>query len=414
MAAVLPFRALRPPPRFAAQVASVPYDVVDRDEAAALAAGNPLSFLHVVRPEIDLPAEADPKSDEAYAGAAAALARLVAAGALADDDGEALYLYRLTRGAHAQVGVVGCCPVADYDGDRIKKHERTRPDKEDDRVRLALATGAHTGPVFLTYRGSSEIDRLVSEATSASGPLYDFTAPDGVGHQVWRVAGGGELAAAFAAVDALYVADGHHRAAAASRVRAAVGDGGGDAPCAGTAGVFLAVLFPAEQVLILPYNRLVHDLAGLTPEAFLARLGEVVAIGEGNSPEPAARGRVSMYLAGRWHDLAVPPAALAGDDPVATIDAAILQDLVLGPILGIADPRTSERIDFIGGGRGTAELARRVDARPGSVAFSLHPIGVEQLLAVADAGRVLPPKSTWFEPKLRSGLLVHRFGPRLP
>lgn len=405
MAVVRPFRALRPRREHAAEVASVPYDVVDRAEAAALAAGRPLSFLHVVRPDIDLPATADPNGEEVYAAGAAALARLVADEVMEEDAGDALYLYRLTFGQRSQVGVVGCCAVDDYDADRIKKHERTRPDKEDDRTRHALALGAHAGPVFLTYRGRPEIDRLVASAMAAE-PIYDFVAADGVAHTVWRVAEAEPLVSAFAAVPALYVADGHHRAAAASRARAARREAGADG---GEADYFLAALFPAAQLRILPYNRVVVGLNGLTPEAFLDRLGERLAVDDGGSPAPPAPGRFSMYLGGRWYDLTAPPDLVAQDDPVASLDAALLQELVLGPILGIEDPRTSERIEFVGGGRGTGELIRRVDARPGSVAFSLHPVGVEQLMAVADAGRFLPPKSTWFEPKLRSGLLVHRF-----
>jgi uncharacterized protein (DUF1015 family) len=414
MAVLRPFRALRPRPEHAARVASVPYDVVDREAAAALAAGNPLSFLRVVRPEIDLPPATDPYADEVYAAGAAALARLVDDGVMTEEAGEALYLYRLTLGRRSQVGVVGCCAVDDYDAGRIKKHERTRPDKEEDRTRLALALGAHSGPVFLAYRGRAEIDRRVAAAMSAAAPMYDFVAADGVGHQVWRVADAAGLAAAFAAVPALYVADGHHRAAAASRARAArragrAGGGTSGAEAGDEADFFLAALFPADQLRILPYNRLVTDLNGLTPERFLARLGEALAVTNGARPAPPSPGRFSMYLAGRWYDLTAPPALIDRADPAAALDAAILQERVLGPLLAVDDPRTSDRIEFVGGGRGAGELVRRVDARPGSVAFSLHPVGIGQLMAVADAGRVLPPKSTWFEPKLRSGLLVHRF-----
>jgi uncharacterized protein (DUF1015 family) len=309
--------------------------------------------------------------------------------------------------------VVGCCAVDEYDAGAIRRHEHTRPDKERDRARHALALSAHAGPVFIAYRGRAEIDRLVA-AAAGEAPLYDFAAPDGVRHTVWRVAGAAaaELTAAFAAVPALYIADGHHRAAAYSAARAewpAAEEG--SPPGEREVDRFLAAVFPADQLTILPYNRVVRDLGRLTPGEFLARLGEVMAVAPGAPAEPPGRGRFGLYLAGRWHTLAAPPARLADPDPVASLDAAILQDLVLGPILGIDDPRTSERIEFVGGARGTAELARRVDARGGGAAFALHPVTVEQLMAVADAGRVLPPKSTWFEPKLRSGLLVHEFEP---
>ena len=418
MALVRPFRALRPRPELASQVASVPYDVVDRAEATALAAGNPYSFLHVVRPEIDLPAATDPADPAVYAGAAAALERLVASGVLADDDGEALYVYRLTWEGRSQVGVVGCCAVDEYDAGRIRRHEKTRGDKVEDRTRLALAVRAHTGPVFLAYRGREEIDRQVAAAMASAPPLYDFVAADGVAHAVWRAAGGGELASAFGAVANLYVADGHHRAAAASRVRAAVRAEGRPGGGAGEADFFLAVLFPGDQLRILPYNRIVLDLDGLSARAFLARLGEAFAISEGPPPAaPSAGGTaaatsaagLAMYLAGHWYELTASPEPVRRDDPAAALDAAVVQERVLGPILGIDDPRTSDRIEFVGGVRGAAELVRRVDARPGAVAFALRPVTLDQLMAVADAGRELPPKSTWFEPKLRSGLLVHRF-----
>ena len=417
MAVVRPFRALRPRPDLASQVASVPYDVVDRAEASALAAGNPISFLHVVRPEIDLPAATDPAAPAVYAGAAAALERLVAGGAMAEDDGEALYVYRLTWNGRSQVGVVGCCAVDEYDAGLIRRHEKTRGDKEEDRTRLALAARAHTGPVFLAYRGREEIDRRVAAAMASVPPLYDFVAPDRVAHAVWRVEGGGELAAAFGAVPNLYVADGHHRAAAASRARAAVRAEGGAGAAVSEADFFLAALFPGDQLRILPYNRIVLDLNGLTVGAFLARLGEAFTIAAPGPPDlvsssgmaAAGGAQLTMYLAGRWYELTASPERVRQDNPVTALDAAVVQELVLGPILGIDDPRTSDRVEFVGGIRGASELVRRVDARPGAVAFALRPVTLDQLMAVADAGRELPPKSTWFEPKLRSGLLVHRF-----
>jgi len=408
MATVHPLPALRPRPEHAARVAAVPYDVVDTAEARALAAGEPRSFLHVTRPEIDLPEGTDPHAPEVYRQGAAALAARIDDGTLVRDPDPALYVYRLTAGDHVQTGVMGRCAVDEYDADRIKKHEKTRPDKEDDRTRHLLALGCHPEPVFLTYRPEEEIDRRVAEATETEDPLYDFVAADGVGHTVWRVPYGGGIDEAFAEVGALYVADGHHRSASASRARAArVQDDPSDD---GTAAYnfFLAVVFPADQVRILPYNRVVRDLGERSAEELLARLREDWEVTEGAAPEPAARGTFSMYLDGRWYGLAAPRRWVEADDSVESLDAAILQARVLEPLLGIGDPRTSERIDFVGGIRGTGELVRRVDVG-GGVAFSLHPVSVEELMAVADAGRVLPPKSTWFEPKLRSGLVVHEF-----
>jgi len=403
------FRALRPRPDLASKVASVPYDVVDTAEARALAAGNPYSFLHVVRPEIDLPPETDVHDDEVYAQAPRALARLLAEGSLVRDDARALYLYRQIMGDHAQIGVVGCASVDEYDRDLIKKHEKTRPDKEDDRTRHALTLSAHAGPVFLTYRGTPRIDAAVAAVTSTTAPLYDFVADDGVAHAVWKVPDSAELEEAFREVPALYVADGHHRAASASRARAARRERAGGSSGEDEANFFLAALFPGEQLEILPYNRVVHDLGGATREEFLERLGKVMKVTSGGAPSPDRKGAFSLFLGGEWYGLEAPREALAADHPVDSLDAAILQELVLGPLLGIDDPRTSTRVDFVGGIRGTGELERRVRERGDGLAFSLFPVSVDELLAVADAGLVLPPKSTWFEPKLRSGLLVHEF-----
>ena len=405
MATLRPFRAVRPRPELAAEVASVPYDVVDTAEARALAAGNPLSFLHVIRPEIDLPEATDPHADEVYAQGAAAYRRLLDDGVLARDERPSLFVYRQVMGDHAQLGVMGCCAVDEYDDDRIKKHEKTRPDKEDDRVRHLLAQRAHAEPVFLAHHDDDAIDTAVAGVV-AGEPLYDFTAADGVRHTVWRAdeAATSALERACAAVPALYVADGHHRCAAASRARAAARSEGN----VGDADAFLAVVFPAGQLQILPYHRVVHDLNGMTADELLARLRGVMTVGPGG-PVPSGRGRFSLYLADVWHELAAPDAALADPDPVASLDAAILQSLVLGPLLGIDDPRTSERIEFVGGIRGPEELVRRVERRGGGVAFALHPTSMDELMAVADASRMMPPKSTWFEPKLRSGLAVHEF-----
>jgi uncharacterized protein (DUF1015 family) len=403
MAVLAPFRALHAAPALAARVASVPYDVVDTAEARALADGNPLSFLHVIRPEIDLPPDADPHGDDVYARGHAAFRRFVDEGMLVATDRPVLYLYRQIMDGRPQVGVMGLCSVDEYDADLIKKHEKTRPDKEDDRTRHILEMGAHAEPVFLAYRDDPAIDALV-EAWQKEEPLHDFTAADGIRHTVWLVREPAALSAAFGAVPELYVADGHHRCAAASRARAARRAAG--APPGDPSDHFLAVCFPAGQLRILPYNRVVHDLQGETPRSFLDQLGKVAEVREGG-PVPAGRGHFAMYLAGTWYDVVAPAAMVADPDPVASLDAAILQSLVLGPLLGIDDPRTSTRIDFVGGIRGTDELVRRVEARGHGVAFAVYPVSLDQLMAVADAGLVLPPKSTWFEPKLRSGLVVH-------
>jgi uncharacterized protein (DUF1015 family) len=401
-----PFRALRPRPEVADQVAAVPYDVVNRAEAAELARGNPRSFLHVGRSDIDLPEDVDPYDPRIYLRAREALDQFVLEGTLLRDEEPALYLYRQTMDGREQVGVVGCVHVDDYERDLIRKHEKTRPDKEDDRTRHVLALNANAEPVFLTYRQRSEIDALVAR-TLQTAPIYDFTAPDGVRHTVWRVADASALARAFEPVPHAYVADGHHRSASAWRAGKELG-----AKNTGHRGDeeynwFLAVLFPSEQLRILPYNRVVRDLNGLSPETVLKRLRGIGRVTETAEPEPDRAGVFGVYLAGRWYRLELDPGGIDRSDPIASLDVALLQDRVLGPIFGIGDSRTDKRIDFVGGIRGPAELARRVDSGEMAIAFALHPTSLEQLMAVADAGQVMPPKSTWFEPKLRSGLFVH-------
>ena len=401
MADVQPFRALRPTPDSAARVASVPYDVVNTAEARELAAGNADSFLHVTRPDIDLPDGTDAHGDAAYAQAQAGLADLRERGVLVQEERPCFYLYRQVWGDHTQTGLVGAFSVEEYDTDKILKHEFTRPDKEADRTRHINELGAQAGPVFLTYRPAPAVDALVAQVTQGA-PFFDFTAPDGIQHTVWRVDEPAELVAALGAVDPLYVADGHHRSAAASNVRAQrreAGTLGADDPSQR----FLAVAFPADQVKILAYNRLVHDLGDRSPEQFLAAVGEALPVGDADSAEPAA-GEARMYLGGRWHRLTLEPQA---DDPVSRLEVQVLQDRVLAPLLGIEDPRRDERISFVGGIRGTQALAYAVDQGRAQVAFSLPPVTPEQLLAVADAKKTMPPKSTWFEPKLRSGLFTY-------
>jgi uncharacterized protein (DUF1015 family) len=401
---IKPFAALRPVPSRAAAVASVPYDVVDTSEARALAAGNPDSFLHVSRPEIDLPDSTDIHADAVYAQGARAFRDFQQRGVLIREPSEHLYLYRQVMGAHSQIGLVTCCHIDDYARDIIRKHEKTRKDKEDDRTRHCLELNANSGPVFLTYRGVAAIDRLVA-GVAAAPPIYDFTAADGIRHTVWRVEGNAApWVEAFANVPLCYVADGHHRAAAAARAGRTRREANPQHTGREEYNWFLAVLFPAAQLRILPYNRCVKDLNGLAPEAFLKRVGEALACAPASGPEPAGPRQVHMYLGKRWYCLSWKDEP---NDPVGRLDVSVLQNRLLAPLLGIDDPRTSERISFVGGIRGTGELVKRVDAGRDAVAFSMFPVSVEQMMDIADAGQIMPPKSTWFEPKLRSGLLVH-------
>jgi uncharacterized protein (DUF1015 family) len=404
---VNPFRAVRPRPDLAAQVAAVPYDVVNRAEAAELARGNPHSFLHVGRSDIDLPEDVDPYDPRIYQRAREALDLLLATGTLLRDSKPGLFLYRQIMDGRPQVGLVGCVHVDDYERDLIRKHEKTRPDKEDDRTRHVLTLGANAEPVFLTYRGRAEIDGLVSRIIAGSTPLYDFTAADGVRHTVWTVPEPAALARAFGAVPHAYVADGHHRSASAWRagkdLRAGNPAHRGDEEY----NWFLAVLFPSDQLRILPYNRVVRDLHGLAPAEVLQRLGDLGKLTPTTEATPDRSGVFCVYLEGAWRRLELDPAGIDRSDPIASLDVSLLQERLLTPMLGIGDPRTDKRIDFVGGIRGTAELERRVQSGEMAIAFSLYPTTVEQLMAVSDAGQVMPPKSTWFEPKLRSGLFVH-------
>ena len=406
MAVIRPFRALRPPAERAQAVASVPYDVVNTDEARALADGNALSFLHVSRPEIDLPAGTDIHSDAVYRKAVENFEKLIAECPLEQEAEPSLYLYRLIMGDHEQVGIVACCSIDEYDNDTIRKHERTRRDKEDDRTRHMLMLRAQTGPVFLTYRRRNEIDEQVSAALSAS-PLYDITAEDGIRHTIWRLAETDALVNAFASVPLLYIADGHHRAASASRARAELRDQSFAHTGNEDYNYFLTVIFPDSQLQILAYNRIVRDLNGLSKEDFLESIRRQFTIRENADAAPKQRGQWSMYLDGTWYGLELSPETTLPDGVVQSLDVSVLQDRLLDPVLGIKDIRTDKRIDFIGGLRGTRELQYLVDEGKAAVAFSLYPTTVEELLMVSDANQIMPPKSTWFEPKLRDGLLIH-------
>lgn len=381
----------------AASVASVPYDVVDTREAKALAMGNPKSFLHVSRPEIDLPEGTDCSSDEAYEQARKALDALIADGTLVNDGEKRYYAYRQVMGDHSQTGIVALFDTKDYLSGVLKQHERTRRDKEDDRTRHIQKLSAQTGPVFLTYRDDKAIDELVAAACRAA-PIYDFVAPDSIRHTVWEIASGtscmaDELEELFRRISAAYIADGHHRSAAAARYAAENG-------FEGESRWFMAVAFPASQLKILPYNRLVADLNGLSDQEFLSRVSGSFSIsGKGSR-------NCRMYFRGKWHNLSwdIPE----GTDVVSALDVSYLQDNLLAPVLGIKDPRTDSRISFVGGIKGEEALMAKVDSGEAAVAFSMEGVTVEEMMAIADNGAIMPPKSTWFEPKLRSGLFVHQ------
>ncbi|MGE3841934.1 MAG: DUF1015 domain-containing protein [Vicinamibacterales bacterium] len=405
MITVQPFPALRPRPETAAAVAAVPYDVVNAAEAAVLADGNANSFLHVSRAEIDLPAGTNPYAETVYERAADNFQRLQSV--MVQDAEPALYFYRLRMGGHEQTGLAGCFSVDEYNRGDVKKHETTRKDKEDDRTRHIVRLRAQTGPVFLTYRALPAMDAAATRACSRP-PLYDFIAPDGVGHTIWKVDAGlcDDIVRAFATLPAIYIADGHHRAASAARAHARFADEN-KANMNAAHAQFLAVAFPDSQTQILPYNRLVKDLAGLSPTRFLADVQTRFAVAPGPA-SPRRKGECGMFLAGRWYTLTLRP---AGDptppDPIESLDVSLLQNGLLEPILKVVDPRTDKRIDFVGGIRGTAELEQAVSRGAAAVAFSMFPVTVGELMAIADAGSIMPPKSTWFEPKLRDGLLIH-------
>ena len=402
MATLKPFAALRPKPELAAQICELPYDVMNSGEAREIAAGNPYSFLHVSKPEIDLEPGVDVYSEAVYAKGSENFQLLQEQGALVQDSQPGFYLYRQIMDGHAQVGLVAAASCAEYDEEIIKKHELTRPAKEDDRVRHIEALDSQTGPVFLTYRADPEVD-VFFERVIATEPDIDFTAEDGVQHTAWNVFDAEDVAflqAKFEAIDFLYIADGHHRSAAASRVNASRSG-------AGQSGFFLTVTFPHNQMKILAYNRVVKDLNGLDAEMFLERLETVFEITEGGTGDCGAKNELGLYLKGTWRRLVFKPEFAKADTPMDELDVALLQNHVLSPMLAIDDPRTSDRIDFIGGIRGTAELERLVDGGDYACAFSMYPTSIEDLMAIADAGGIMPPKSTWFEPKLRDAMFCH-------
>jgi len=412
MATLHPFRAVRPRPEYLEEIASVPYDVVSTEEARELAEGKPLSFLHVVRPEIDLPADTDVHDDAVYEKGASNLRQFVEADYTETEDSPSVYVYRLVMDGREQVGIFGGASVAEYDDGTIVKHEETRPAKEDDRTRHVLTQQAHAEPVMFTYRDQEAIHDLVA-AVKESTPLYDFEADDGVRHTVWRADNTEALVDAFQDVEHFYIADGHHRCKAASRaaaqLRGEAADEGGETP---GFEFFPAVIFPMSHMRIMAYNRIVFELPE-PPSAFLETLDEQFAVAHDvEDPVPSTKGVVCVYLDGAWHRLDLPPSK--GVRVVDQLDVARLSEYILEPHLNITDPRRDPDIDFVGGIRGTEELERRVDEGEAQMAVSMYPTSIEELVAVADEGSLMPPKSTWFEPKLRSGLLVHDFSEEVP
>jgi len=427
MATLKPFAALRPKPELAAQICELPYDVMSSDEARVLAAGNPLSFLHVSKPEIDLPPATDVHAPEVYAQGQENFQKLIAQGALKPDAQACFYLYRQIMGRHTQIGLVAAASCEEYLSGIVKKHELTRPDKEDDRVRHIETLNAQTGPVFLTYRAVPALDEFVAQRTTAK-PDVDFAGKDGVRHSSWSVsdaAGLQFIETQFTKIPFLYIADGHHRSAAAARVYLKrkdnplpVGREAGQGE--GQSSQFLSVIFPHNQMQILPYNRVLKDMNGLSAAQLLAKLEAVFSIHPVAAPRqsaanikidggalPRRRYELGFYFQGQWHTLTFRPQFTATNDPIEKLDVTLLQKNVLDPIFGITDPRTSQRIHFVGGIRGTTELEKLVNSGEYACAFSLFPTSIEDLMTIADAGGIMPPKSTWFEPKLRDAMFCH-------
>jgi uncharacterized protein (DUF1015 family) len=403
MPSIKPFAALRPKPELAASICELPYDVMSSEEARQMAAGNPLSFLHVSKPEIDLPPGTDLYSREVYEKGRENFQKLIAGGALKQDARECFYLYRQVMGAHSQLGLVAAASCEDYLNNIIKKHEFTRPDKEDDRVRHIETLNSQTGPVFLTYRAVPSLDALFAQI-AAGTPDVDLTAKDGVRHTAWVIRDSATIQTImdqFKAMPALYIADGHHRSAAAGRVYQS-------RKGAGHSGQFLTVIFPHNQMQILPYNRVLKDMNGMSSAQLLEKLDGIFVIQKNSgTAKPAAKHHLGLFLEGAWHTLTFREHFARTKDPIEKLDVTLLQKFVLAPIFGIDDPRTSKRINFVGGIRGTAQLEKLVSAGEYACAFSMFPTSIEDLMTIADAGGIMPPKSTWFEPKLRDAMFCH-------
>jgi uncharacterized protein (DUF1015 family) len=405
MAKIKPFAALRPNPELAAQICELPYDVMSSEEAREIATGNPLSFLHVSKPEIDLPLATDHYASEVYQKGKENFQKLISQGALRQDAQPCFYLYRQVMGGHSQTGLVATASCEDYLEGVIKKHELTRPDKEDDRVRHIEALNSQTGPVFLVYRANTTVDEFITKKTSEP-PSIDFTAKDEVRHTAWVIGdrrGMEIIEGEFGRIPFLYIADGHHRSAAAARVYQS-------RKGSGQSGFFLSVIFPHDQVQILPYNRVLKDLNGLTPKEVLEKLEGIFIVKENGAATPAYKHQLGFYLGGAWRTLDFRPQFTATSDPIEKLDVTLLQKHVLDPIFGITDPRTSKGVNFVGGIRGTKELEKWVNSSEYACAFSMFPTSIEDLMAIADMGGLMPPKSTWFEPKLRDAMFCHMIG----
>jgi len=411
MALVLPFKAVRPDKKFVAQVAALPYDVMTREEGQKAVAGNPLSFMHVEKSEIDVPDNTKSNDDLIYQTAKRNFIDMRVKGILIQDESPCFYIYRQQMGSQVQTGIVGLMSAAEYDAGKIKKHELTRKDKEEDRIKHVDTVNAQTGPVFISYRECQGLNRIVDQISSGV-PEYDFTAEDGVKHTVWVVADTRhieEIKKEFLAVDALYIADGHHRAAAATTIARNRRSQNSSQPSSNEYESVLAVFFPHTQLKVMDYNRAVKDLNGLTPEQFIEKISLKFTVRKNfTARSPQQFHDFGMYLGGQWYKLTIKEGVYNANDPVASLDAAILQEHLLYPVLNIQDPRVDDRIKFIGGIRGMDELEKLVNQDGFAVAFALYPTTMEQIIKVADAGAIMPPKSTWFEPKLRSGLFTHR------
>ena len=410
MALVRPFKAIRPASTLARMVAALPYDVMTSDEARKTTEGNPHSFLHVDKAEIDLPEDIDPYAPEVYQKARDNFMSMRQEGVFIQDASPCLYIYRLTMGKRSQTGLVACTSIDEYESGLIKKHELTRADKEQDRIRHVEALGAHTGPIFLAYRNRPEIEDIIFRWSGEKSPVYDFISKDGIGHSVWIINDDAVIAKLkdlFLDIPNLYIADGHHRNASAVKVGLDYRKKNPDYDPEGEFNFYLSVLFPDSQLKIMDYNRLIKDLNGLEPSELLEALGEKFILEEAKEPKPREPHQFGLYMEGKWFRLQLKPQYVRHDDPVGALDVSLLQEHLLGPVLGISDPRTDKRIDFVGGIRGYNELEKRVDSGEMALAITLYPVSMEELMAIADAGAIMPPKSTWFEPKLRSGLFVH-------
>jgi uncharacterized protein (DUF1015 family) len=409
MATLRAFRALRPPPERATFVAALPYDVINSSEARTLAEGNPDSYLYVSRPEIALDPSVDEHDDQVYSQARVALEDFIQRGVLVQDATAHFYVYSQVMGTHKQTGLVACATVDEYDSGVIKRHEKTRADKEDDRTRHIDELGAHDEPVFLTYYAQREIDAVIEEVT-ATTPAFAMATSDGVKHALWVVDSShtAKIEQLFASVPTLYIADGHHRSAAASRVHA-LRKQRTDSRSTGEHDVFMAVVFPHNQMQIMPYNRLVRDLKGRSADELFARLSAVLDLRESDTAAPTASKSVGLYIRNRWYQGTFRENSWDAKDPVASLDCSLVQEQILAPIFAVHDPRKDKHVDFVGGIRGAAELERRVQQEQWSLAIHMYATSINELIAVSDAGLLMPPKSTWFEPKLRSGLFVHKF-----